>query len=265
VGLLVGNVVQREGAEELAAPLYRAMPRAASDLFRHELYEIADANARSIAPLSIAGFLWLTTNGVHNLMDVFEILVGARPRTWFRQRLIAVMWVVGTLVAFAAVTWTLLWVNGAASGLSARHLPALFRGTSEFLAQGWKRFGILVVFIAMLSVGLAIFYRTSVRHPPGIQRKVWSGTFVALTLWALVSWGFGTYVQTIAHYAVFYGSLATVAVILLWLYLTSLALVVGAEVNAILEGMRDPAAPPSERPPEVIAVPDEVPDEAASE
>jgi membrane protein len=257
VGLLVGNVVQREGAEELAAPLYRAMPRAASDLLRHELYEIADANARSIAPLSIAGFLWLTTNGVHNLMDVFEILVGARPRAWFRQRLIAVMWVLGGLLAIAAVTWTLLWINGAASGLSARHLPALFRGTSDFLAQGWKRFGILVVFIAMLSVGLAIFYRTSVRHPPGIQRKVWSGTFVALTLWALVSWGFGTYVRTIAHYAVFYGSLATVAVILLWLYLTSLALVVGAEVNAILEGMRDPAAPPSERPPEVIAVPEE--------
>jgi membrane protein len=77
-----------------------------------------------------------------------------------------------------------------------------------------------------------------------VQRKVWTGTFVALSLWALVSWAFGTYVRTIAHYAVFYGSLATVAVILLWLYLTSLALVVGAEVNAILEGMRDePKAP----------------------
>jgi membrane protein len=68
---------------------------------------------------------------------------------------------------------------------------------------------------------------------------VWTGTLVALLLWALVSWAFGTYVRTIAHYAVFYGSLATVAVILLWLYLTSLALVVGAEVNAVLEGMRD--------------------------
>ncbi len=252
VGLLVGNVVQREGAGELAVPLYRAMPRAASDLLRHELYEIADAHAGSIAPLSIAGFLWLTTNGIHNLMDVFEILVGAKPRSWHRQRFIAIMWVVGTLVAFAATTWTLLFLNGAATGLSARHLPALIRHASDFLAQGWKRFGILLVFVAMLSVALAIFYRTSVRHPPGVQRKVWTGTFVALSLWVIVSWAFGTYVRTIAHYAVFYGSLATVAVILLWLYLTSLALVVGAEVNAILEGMRDPAAPPSERPPAVV-------------
>jgi membrane protein len=243
VGLLVGSVVQREGAEELAAPLYRAMPKAASDLFRNELLKIADASSTSLAPVSLVGFLWLTSNGIHNLMDVFELLVGARPRSWFRQRLIAVFWVVGSLAAIAATTWILLAINGVATGLSAHQLPALVRGASDFLAKGWQRFGVLLVFIAMTMVGLAIFYRTAVRHPPGVQRKVWTGTFVALLLWALVSWGFGTYVRTIAHYAVFYGSLATVAVILLWLYLTSLALVVGAEVNAILEGMRDEPSP----------------------
>lgn len=239
VGLLVGSVVQREGAEELAAPLYRAMPKAASDLFRNELYKIADANSSSLAPVSLVGFLWLTSNGIHNLMDIFEILVGAQPRSWFRQRLIAVCWVVGSLAAIAAATWILLAINGVATGLSAHRLPALLHGASDFLAQGWQRVGVLIVFIAMTIGALALFYRTAVRHPPGVKRKVWTGTFIALVLWALVSWGFGTYVRTIAHYAVFYGSLATVAVILLWLYLTSLALVVGAEVNAILEGMRD--------------------------
>jgi membrane protein len=238
-GLLVGNIVQREGAEELAGPLYRAMPKVASDFFHNELYKIADANAPTIAPLSVLGFLWLTTNGVHNLMDVFEILVHARPRSWWRQRLIAVVWVVAGLGALAAMTWIVLLVNGAANGLSARRLPVLLHRISKFLADGWQRAGVLLVFLGMTSVGLAIFYRTAVVHPPGIRRRVWTGTFVALVLWAVVSWGFGTYVMTIAHYAVYYGSLATVAVILLWLYLTSLALVVGAEVNAHLEGMRD--------------------------
>ncbi len=238
-GLLVGSVVQREGAEELAAPLYRAMPKVASEFFRHELYQIADATAPSVAPLSLLGFLWLTTNGVHNLMDVFEILVHARPRSWWRQRLIAVVWVVAGLGALAAMTWLLLLVNGAATGLSTHHFPALLRRVSDFLAKGWQRVGVLLVFIGMASVGLAIFYRTAVVHPRGIRRRVWTGTFVALTLWGIVSWAFGTYVMTIAHYAVYYGSLATVAVILLWLYLTSFSLLVGAEVNAHLEGMRD--------------------------
>jgi membrane protein len=240
VGLLVGSVVQREGVEELAAPLYRAMPRAASELLRGELYDMADTNAPTLAPLSILGFVWLTTNGIHNLMDVFELLIGAERRSWLRQRLIASLWVFGGIAVLAATTWLLLAVNGVATGLSGRHLPVLLRNASEFLAKGWQRFGVLGVLGIMLSSGLALFYRTAVRHPAGIRRRVWTGTIVALLLWGLVSWAFGTYVRTIAHYAVFYGSLATMAVTLLWLYLTSLALLVGAEVNAVLEGMREP-------------------------
>jgi membrane protein len=244
VGLLVGGVVQKQGAEELAAPFYKAMPAVAADLFRNELRAIGDASATSLAPVSLLGFLWLTTNGVHNLMDVFEILVQARPRPWLRQRLIAFLWVMAFLVVVVVATWTLLWVNGVTTGLgNATRIPVVLRTLSEFLARGWQRFGVLVVFSGLATVGLALFYRTSVAHPRGVRRRVWPGTFVALALWTLVSWGFGTYVKTIAHYAVYYGSLATVAVVLLWLYLTSLSLVVGAEINAQLEGVRDP--PPS--------------------
>lgn len=238
IGLLVGSVVQREGVDELAAPLYRAMPRAASELLRHELDVMGSASARTVAPLSILGFMWLTTNGVHNLMDVFELLVGAKPRGWLRQRMIATLWVVGGVSAVAMTTWVLLALNGVAR-FSAAHVPGLLRNTSDFLSEGWSRFGVVVVSTAMMSAGLALFYRTAVRHPSGVRRRVWTGTFVALGLWSIVSWAFGRYVQTIADYAIFYGSLATMAVILLWLYLTSLALLVGAEVNAVLEGMRD--------------------------
>lgn len=264
VSLFVGRVVQREGLAELAGPLYSAMPRAASKLLRSEITEMAEANAESVAPLSMAGFLWLTTNGVHNLMDIFELLVGARPRPWWRQRLISVGWVVGMIAAITITAWCLLAVDGATTELSARHLPTLLKRSSDFVTQGWQRFGVLLVFASMSLVGLAIFYRTSVKHPPGVKRKVWTGTFLALFLWALVSWGFGTYVRTLAHYAVFYGSLATVAVILLWLYLTSLSLVVGAEVNAVLEGMRDDEAP-APTPFSLAPVPTSAPAKASTE
>ena len=63
---------------------------------------------------------------------------------------------------------------------------------------------------------------------------------MSIASWALVSWVFGAYVATIAHYAVYYGGLAAIAVTLLWLYLTSLALLVGAEVNAHLEDAGEP-------------------------
>ena len=60
----------------------------------------------------------------------------------------------------------------------------------------------------------------------------------AVGLWLLVSYGFSVYVVSIADYTLYYGSLAAVAVLLVWLYLTSLSLVVGAAVNAQLNVAR---------------------------
>jgi membrane protein len=93
----------------------------------------------------------------------------------------------------------------------------------------------------LLVCGLVLlggFYRFSVEHPPGVARRVWPGAGAAVASWLAVSWAFGEYVTSMADYALYYGSLAAVATLLIWLYLTSLALVLGMEVNAELEGLR---------------------------
>jgi membrane protein len=86
---------------------------------------------------------------------------------------------------------------------------------------------------------LAGFYRFAVEHPRGVHRRAWPGAFAAVAFWLVVSWAFGEYAMSLGNYAVYYGGLTAVAVLLIWLYLTSLSLVVGAEVNAQLEGVRD--------------------------
>ena len=67
------------------------------------------------------------------------------------------------------------------------------------------------------------------------DRSAWPGALAAVASWLVVSWFFGLYVVSMSSYALYYGSLAAVAVMLIWLYLTSLSLVVGAQVNAQLE------------------------------
>lgn len=239
LGLLVGNVLQEKGAEALAEPLLRSLPRVASDRVRAELDAIASADARAVAPVSIAGFLWLTTNGVHNLMDVFEQLVGAPPRAWWRQRLIATSWVIGGVAVLGVATWGVLFLDDVAVGARAMNgTPSSLRRVSALIAHGWQRVGVLVVFFGMSTAALAAFYRTATLRSRAVRHRVWPGAFVAIASWAFVTWGFAAYVATIADYAVFYGGLAAIAVILSWLYLTSLALLVGAEVNANLERAR---------------------------
>ena len=242
-GLVVGQVVRRAGEENVLVGGLGGLPLppVALELIRTELHEIA-ATSGTFAPLSLLGFLWLTSNGFHNLMDVLEILTGAQPRKWWKQRLIALGWVAATLVAVILVSWLLLFVKGIAIDLAdapKQELPQRVADLRRAFATGLRDNGVVLVVVSVTAFAMAAFYRIAVVHPPGVIRRVWPGTIVALLLWTIVSIAFREYLRTIGDYAVYYGSLATVAVTLLWLYLTSLSFVIGAEVNAQLEGVRD--------------------------
>jgi len=115
----------------------------------------------------------------------------------------------------------------AKSTLKRRLTKALHTPTEQLIATG---------LMLVLGMGLlAGFYRFAVEHPKGVRRRVWPGTFTAVACWLVVSWGFGLYAVSMSSYALYYGSLAAVAIMMVWLYLTSLSLVIGAEVNAHLE------------------------------
>ena len=73
------------------------------------------------------------------------------------------------------------------------------------------------------------------RYPIGILPTVpGSAVILSLLAWMLVSAGFSYYVEHIAGYTLLYGSVAAVVVTLLWLYMSGLVLIMGAEFNAML-------------------------------
>jgi membrane protein len=115
---------------------------------------------------------------------------------------------------------------------------------ARFLSAPGERFVFVVAFLVLGMIGLAGFYRFAVERPPRVRRRAWPGAFVAMSAFLFVSWGFGAYVSSLGSYALFYGGLAAVAVLLFWFYLSSLALLLGAELNAQLEGVRDGIRPP---------------------
>jgi len=246
LGYLVGQVARARGVDALVSPLLDVVPPSAEELVRKELARLAGSGA-SLAPLGIAGYFWTASSGLHNLMDVFETAMKARRRPWWKQRAIALGWVVLGLVAACVLAWVLVRFDATLHAALHAHDP------SKLLHGAWRRRvhkallspkqkavgGALLLLLG--TVFLAGFYRFAVEHPPGVRRRVWPGTLTAVVCWLVVSWAFGTYAASLANYALYYGSLAAVAVMLVWLYLTSLSLVVGAEVNAQLEGARRPA------------------------
>jgi uncharacterized BrkB/YihY/UPF0761 family membrane protein len=288
LGFLLGQVARSKGVDALIAPILDIVPGTAEGVVGKEIQRLAGANA-SVAPVGVLGFLWTASSGFHNLMDVLETAVQVERRPWWKQRALAIGWVLLGLATACALTWVLVRADAVVNAYepqpaasasvspapssapphASAHPPAArpeARGeprnearndprneTSRSRAANFRRrvnkalhtpAEKLIACALLLLTGtsfLAGFYRFSVEHPGGVKRKVWPGAVSAVVSWLVISSAFGNYAASIADYALYYGSLAAVAVLLVWLYLTSLSLVVGAEVNAQLEGLRDEA------------------------
>jgi membrane protein len=91
------------------------------------------------------------------------------------------------------------------------------------------------IVLAFLLLGFALIYYWA----PDIHDQDWRwvtpGSIVAVVLWLLVSFGFRLYLHYFDSYSKTYGSLGAVIVLMLWLYLTGAAILIGGEVNADIE------------------------------
>jgi membrane protein len=162
-------------------------------------------------------------------MGAIETIFHAEERPWWHRRGIAVACVIGGL-GVAAVVATVIIVVASNLGPLGTFLTAV------------------VTPLAIL-IGLVCgIFRIAVRRLPTTRARVLPGAVVTVTLWALVSALFSLYVRTLARFATLYGGLATVAMLLFWLWLLALALLAGAEINAALEEESDPASQRHVRP-----------------
>ena len=100
------------------------------------------------------------------------------------------------------------------------------------LIAGWSilRFGILAILI-FAAVGLLYAMAQDQRRP---GHHIVPGALVAMVFWVAISAGYSFYVEYISDYSVVYGALGAVVVLLIWLYLTAVVLIMGAEVNDLL-------------------------------
>ncbi len=274
LGYVVGSIARAKGVQAVLWPVLDQLPRASEHVLEDEVTRLAGADA--LGPIAAVGFLWLAAGGVHGLMDALEIVVGAPRRPWWRKRLLAGGWVIASLVACSGASWGVVQWDAftsppavilapamsdtppppvasatmagapepeaaepaAGESATARRVHAI-RRRAHILRSASQRALALAASLVGCVAALATFYWFSVSHPSRVKRRVIPGAVLAVFLWLLISWGFSLYVTTLTDYAVFYGSVAAVAVLLVWLWLTSLAILVGAELNAQLEGLRD--------------------------
>ena len=216
------HLVHQSG-EVVLGPILRAAPTEVADLVEAAVVRFSTSSGAVIAPVSIAAFLWTTSAVLSTAMYVFENAYRSPPRTWWWRRGIAILCVLASIaiMAFTAVLAVGATVISPILGVAAA-----------------------VVLPVLTVIGMLLaFFRIAVRRDHVYRRRrALPGVLVTLVLWTIVTVLLSYYVSTLSRYATLYGGLAAVAIFLFWLWLLALALLVGGEVNAQLDGLRSTPA-----------------------
>ncbi len=221
-----------------------AMPAEVRELIVNQINTMNRSALGWGAVISIAIALFSASGGVNNLMTAINIAYDEQDkRNAIVKRLIALGLTVGAIV-FLVVMLALVGVVPPLINAAFGDNPVV----SWLLeAARW------LLLIALVGAALAVLYRIAPDRDAPKMRWVSVGAAIATLLWLLASIGFSVYVSTFGNYAKTYGVFAGIVVLLVWLWITSYAVLLGAEINAEAEQQtaqdttRGPSRPMGER------------------
>jgi membrane protein len=231
-----GLVADKDAVGKLVDRLETVAPPEALTLVRQSLERITEGQASSGITMIVVGSvlaLWTLTGSMQTLMWALNSAYDREEtRGFVKQRLTALLMVILILVAFV-LAFGLLVLGPHLSGWigSAVNLETLVKWL-WWTAQ-WP----------ILILGLLLAFATVLYLGPNVDHPRWSfvtiGTGIAVVVWLVASGAFALYVSRFGSYNKAWGSLAAVIIMLTWLWISGLALLFGAEVNAEAERSRE--------------------------
>ncbi len=206
----------------------------AADTLEPTLTELSTTPSAGLAlVLGLATALWSASGYVgafgRGMNRIYEVEEG-RPIWKLRPAMLLVTLI--TVVLTAVVALGLVVTGPAAQAVG----DAIGVGSSIVTVWNIAKWPVLLV-IVVLIVALLYYATPNVKQPK--FRWISAGAIVAIVVWLVASAAFGFYVANFSSYDRTYGSLAGVIAFLLWLWITNLALLFGAELDAELERGRE--------------------------
>ncbi|HKR89128.1 MAG TPA: YihY/virulence factor BrkB family protein [Phenylobacterium sp.] len=212
--------------ERQLAVLAHFLPPAALNLIGEQMMRLAAADKGGQSAAFLAGFVasvWTANGAIRSLMTGLNIAYEEHERrSWLRRTFVSLAFTLGFLAfSIAAIAF-----------LAAQPAIATFVGTHAATVFGWITWPALVV---ALIVGLALLYRFGPSREPARWKWITWGSAAVVLFWLATSALFSAYVSGFAHYDQTYGSLGAAIGFMVWIYLSMVVVLAGAELNAEIE------------------------------
>ena len=215
--------------EQLMSLIALILPAEAYTAVQSTLIDIVKNQNSKLLSFGFVFALFFSTNGVHNLMEAFnKSSLIIETRSWIKQRLVALYL---TLMVLFALIFALVVMTIGEYILNILKSELGFRDSFWIYVLNLARWLIIIV---LYFVTIALLYRYGPAHA-----KKWkffsAGSWMSTILAILTFWGFSFYINNFGNYNKLYGSIGTLIVLMIWLYLNSLIILIGFELNASID------------------------------
>lgn len=205
------------------------MPANAYSFLESTIVDVITNRSGTLLIVMFFATIVFSTNGIHALMHGFVTSSHEfKSRNWFQQRKIAILLLLLILLMFS--------ISG---GLIILSRTVVGRLVELKVLRLNLVFYVVMIFKWALIVAMAFFAISTLYYLVPLQKKDFRyfspGSVLATALFILTSMGFSAYVNNFGQYNKLYGSIGTLMVIMIWLYLNSIALLVGFELNVSIK------------------------------
>jgi membrane protein len=228
---LLAFLPMRRDLDQSVAAFGAVLPPEAYTLLNSTFQQIANQQRGGLLSFSIFLLLWSSSSGMEAIIGALNRAYGGAPaRAWWKERLLALALTLGLAVFIISALALIFFGENIGSRM------ATYFGFSSTFETAWAlAHWPIVVGLTLLGVELIYYFAPNVGR--GKNGKRWElftpGAIFAVGLWLLISFGLRFYVSHFGHFDATYGALGGVMVLMLWLYLTGVAILVGGEINSV--------------------------------
>jgi membrane protein len=227
IGVFAGPGSQLRNS--IISGLGRLAPGSASDLVHSVVNQTFKSSSGLKLAMGLLGALWAASGGMSAVVVSLNVVYRVKEtRAWWKQKLT----IIGLTLALAAliiVALVLVLYGGKIGQVLATQI-----GLGDVFRIAWKVLQWPLSFAAMFLSFSVIYY-----FGPDLKERKWfwvtPGAVAGVALWLVASLGFRLYLQFFNSYSATYGSVGAVIILMLWLYLTGFAVLIGGELNWVIE------------------------------